>query len=111
MTTYMTNDALARARRTDSDTSHLAADDVEAIGSAQRHRVRCLLAVMMVPGSTAAEIARLTDLERHIPSRRLPELRDRDVPIVRNGEPRVCRVTHRMSLTWWPVESEARNAR
>jgi len=44
------------------------------------------------------------DLERHVPSRRLPELRD--AGMVQNREKRDCRVMKRASMTWYLVEAE-----
>jgi len=90
----------ARARRTDPETSHEAASGVEWDGSASKQRRVCLLAVSMCPGHTAAEIARMTGLERHAPSRRLPELRDGG--LVKNGEARRCQVVGSNCLTWYP---------
>jgi CRP-like cAMP-binding protein len=103
--TYWTADLPARARRTDPDTSHDAAEDVEREGHASRQREACLRVVRDTPGLTAAEIAQAAGLERHAPSRRLPELRD--MGLVRNLDDRTCTVTRRLSMTWWPV-GEAR---
>ena len=49
---------------------------------------------------TAAEIAEAAGLERHVPSRRLPELRQAGQ--VKNGEERVCAITGNPSMTWFP---------
>lgn len=93
----------ARARRTDPSTSHEAADYVNArdIASAQRHK--CYQYVVLNPGCTAAEIAKALGLDRHAPSRRLPELRDCNPPKIENREMRICKVTGRRSLTWYPI--------
>jgi CRP-like cAMP-binding protein len=79
----------------------LAADEVEASGGAQAQRDVCREEVKRNPGKTAAEIAAATGLERHAPSRRLPELREDD--LVTNGRSRICAVTRRLSMTWFPV--------
>ncbi len=92
----------ARARNTDPFTSHEAAREAEASGRAGVQREVCLAEVLTKPGKTAAEIAVATGLERHAPSRRLPELRD--AGLVVNGEARVCAVTGRMSITWFPAK-------
>ena len=92
----------ARARSTDPFTSHAAACEAEASGRAGAQREVCLAEVLKNPGKTAAEIAVATGLERHAPSRRLPELRD--AGLVMNGEARVCAVTGRMSITWFPAK-------
>jgi hypothetical protein len=68
---------------------------------AAAHRLLCLAQVTRHPGLTAAEIALGTGLERHAPSRRLPELRDAGLVI--NGPIRLCAVKGRRSLTWIPA--------
>lgn len=92
---------LAAASRDDPDTSDIAARKAEASGSARDQRAQCLAQVMRHPGSTAAEIARLAGLERHAPSRRLPELVGRG--LVRHGSKRKCAVMGSLQITWWPV--------
>ena len=96
---------MALARATDPDTSHLAAAAVERCGHASAQRNTCLAHVRKLPGQTAAEIAAVSGMERHAPSRRLPELRDSG--LVANGEVRICSVTGNRSLTWVPIQ-EAR---
>lgn len=96
---------MARARRTDPRTSHEAAREAEANGRAATHRAICLEEVRKNPGRTAAEIAAATGMERHVPSRRLPELRE--AGFVKNVEIRVCRVTGRNSMTWYVVAEDA----
>lgn len=93
----------AKARRTDPSTSHQAARNVEALGTASDQRSACLREVWRKPGQTAAEIAAAVGLERHAPSRRLPELRE--VGSVMNGHARMCNVQGTQSMTWWPVRS------
>ena len=92
---------MARARNTDPATSHAAARDVERSGGAAAQRARCLHIVKRCPGATAAEIAEMTGLERHAPSRRLPELRAGGFVV--NGGKRKCRIMGRDSLTWYPA--------
>ena len=95
----------ARARNTDPPTSHAAAREVEKKGHAADQRAICLAEARKNPGQTAAEIARATGLERHAPSRRLPELRD--AGLLRNGETIRCSVTRRLSITWLPFDGES----
>lgn len=90
----------ARARRSDPATSHEAARDVEWTGKAGSQRKACYEYVRRYPGATAAEIAKAIGLERHVPSRRLPELRD--AGLIKNGASRVCGIMARNSLTWLP---------
>lgn len=92
----------AKARSTDPDTSHQAAQRVERTGTAHDQRSICLRIVTSAPGLTAAEIAQRAGLERHVPSRRLPELRD--AGLVRNGEARLCAVMGTKAMTWWAKE-------
>ena len=95
----------ALARRTDPWTSHAAAAEVEGRSIAAGQRRLCLEEVRRHPGATAAEVAVATGLERHAPSRRLPELRAEG--LVSNGPARVCSVQGRASITWWPVSPHA----
>lgn len=88
----------AQSRSTDPHTSVEAAERIESSGVAGAQRARCLAVVQATPGLTAAEIAQAAGLERHVPSRRLPELRR--LGLVVNGPPRTCRVTGNSSLTW-----------
>ena len=81
--------------------SQAVAADAESGGRAASQRHLCLLEVWKQPGRTAAEIARTACLKRHIPSRRLPELRR--AGRVRNGVERACSVTGHSSLTWLPT--------
>ncbi len=93
--------AMASFSAADPPTSEAAAKLVEARGIASDHRRRCLAAVLRAPGSTAAEIAEATGLERHEPSRRLPELRK--LGLVESRAARKCSVLGSRQITWWPV--------
>jgi len=95
----------ARARTVDPDTSHAAAFEVEATGKAETQRRACLEEVATNPGQTAAEIAVACGLERHVPSRRLPELRDAGT--IQNRERRRCSVMGRSSMTWYLVPKDS----
>lgn len=87
-----------RARRTDPETSHVAAERVAPKLRAQQQVV--LDALTRWPGSTAVELAKASGLDRYMVSRRLPEL----VPThARRGKPRVCRVASTPQTTWHPV--------
>ena len=93
---------MAKSRRTDPITSRIAASEAESSGRAASQRVICLARVNSHPGQTAAEIALACGLERHVPSRRLPELRDQGLIV--NGESRICTVTGRASMIWLPAK-------
>ena len=92
---------MALSRRTDPITSQLAAEGAEASGRAPRQRDICLAHVRAHIGRTSAEIAKSCALNRYTPSRRLPELRDSG--LVFNGHHRICCVTQRLCMTWWPT--------
>lgn len=96
---------ITSARNTDPSTSHDAARAMDRSGRARLQRQRCLRAVLAMPGRTAAEIALVTGMERHAPSRRLPELRDAGLLV--NGEARICTARGLRSLTWYPASAPA----
>ena len=98
----------ATSRMTDPLTSHAAATTAERTGQAQRQRDTCLNQVRSRPGLTAAEIAGFAGLERHVPSRRLPELRR--AGLVTNGETRTCAVMGSRAMTWEPQELASKQA-
>lgn len=97
----------ANSRNSDPSTSHIAARDVEAVGTATTQRDLCLDAVIAAPGSTAGEVAEATGLDRHTASKRLPELRERK--LLHNGASRICQVHGTTMMTWWPYDSSAPN--
>ena len=88
-------------RFTDPVTSHLAVEQIAKSGALAAQRQVCLRAVHDEPGLTAAEILAKVECERHVPSRRLPDLRK--AGLVVSNRPRICRVTGSTSLTWWPI--------
>jgi hypothetical protein len=89
----------------DSSTPAEADEELPSSRRASSQGHRCLLEVWKRPGQTAAEIAVATGLRRHVPSRRLPELRRAGE--VRTGAFRRCNVTGNLSLTWFPALKEA----
>ena len=101
MQTELDFDAHARARKSDPQTSHEAAKQVTDSGAASAQREQCLAAVKLAQGMTAAELTKIIGCERHMPSRRLPELRRAGLVTSPEDRARVCRVTGNKSLTWW----------
>jgi hypothetical protein len=91
----------ARARSRDPITSHIAAQEAESSGRATSQRQICLIEVWKQPGRTAAVTA---GMQRHVPSRRLPELRESGQ--VTNGPERECSVTGHLSMTWYPLQED-----
>tara|TARA_B100000519_G_scaffold161395_1_gene143844 strand:- start:9786 stop:10115 length:330 start_codon:yes stop_codon:yes gene_type:complete len=94
--------ATATARTSDPVTSAMAAERVEANGTAEDQRSRVLRFVQEHPGATSAEIAKGLEMNRHQPARRLPELA-KTVQIER-GERRPCLVAGTLAVTWWPAK-------
>ncbi|MCK4547677.1 MAG: winged helix-turn-helix domain-containing protein [Candidatus Eisenbacteria sp.] len=89
------------ARRTDHITSHLASEEEEASGRKDKQRLLCLLFVEQHPGLTSGEYAEIHGVNRHMPARRLPDVRSDGY--VRNGVSRRCRVSGRKCMTWYPT--------
>lgn len=87
------------ARTTDPDSSHAAADKLEASGTAQRQRDEALALVQRWPGMSANQLARLSRPKcpactRNMLSRRLAELRTEGlVDCLRSGS---------RELRWYP---------
>jgi len=94
--------ATAKARKSDPVTSALAAERVEANGTAEDQRSRVLRFVQEHPGSTSAEIAKGLEMNRHQPARRLPELAKTEQ--IERGERRPCLVAGTLAVTWWPAK-------
>ena len=82
-------------RNNDPPTSEIAGRDMEASGSARRHRAMCFDAVAQTPGLTAREIENRLGIKAH---KRLPELRR--AGMVRSGRSRTCTVSGRLAMTW-----------
>lgn len=105
-----------RARATDPESSHEAADRIKRTGRLSLHQRQALEAVRKWPGRTAAELAEngrrynagngrprfLTD--RYELSRRLPELAP--VHAVQSEGKRPCKVLGSNCVTWAPVARE-----
>jgi hypothetical protein len=86
------------SRRTDPQTSRIAAERLRASGALGKQAQALLEAVRTWPGSTAVEIAQRAQIDRYAVSRRLPELQR--VGQVRRGPPRDCSVNGRPQCTW-----------
>lgn len=102
------------ARRTDPETSHLAAQEVAGspVLTTQLDRLEKL--VEQYPDLTSAELSQFAfflppGTRRNTVAKRLPTLRDVRRTIS-NGEKRKCRATGRWAMTWRRVESPAARA-
>jgi predicted transcriptional regulator len=98
----------AASRRSDPNTSKEAATNIEASGKAGTQRRKIYEFVKHHPGLTSAEIAWELDLDRYIPSRRLPELKRSG--LVATGTVRMCTRQKTKCMTWLPCVIEARKA-
>jgi hypothetical protein len=86
-------DVIQNFRNSDPPTSAIAGCEVEAAGTAGRHRTLCFQAVMATPGLTARELEDRLGIKAH---KRLPELRR--AGMVRNDKPRTCSVTGKLPV-------------
>lgn len=102
--TWTARHGRARARNTDPATSQEAAQKVEDRGIAHTQRALCLAYMRKHPGQTSAEIAAGLGVDRHMPGRRLSELRDEADVVM--GEERICTKTGSRCVTWFPRRSE-----
>lgn len=91
---------LAAARRTDPESSHEAAEQMNESGAANRQRERVVDLVFQHPGLTSKELAeKCDDLDRHQIARRLPEAEQVGQVERREGAGR------NKQVTWWPRDS------
>ena len=89
------------ARRTDPESSHRAALHITRTGKRGAQQDQAAAAVRHHPSHTSFELALLTDLDRYMLARRLPEcvIAGR----VRRGAMRHCTVTGRLAMEWLPT--------
>ena len=95
---------MTNARTSDPFTSHLAGRAIESTGAAHDQRTRVLDMVRLAPGLTSAELARAMGIERHIPARRLSELKTAELVETRGN--RHCAVVGSLCMTWWPASKK-----
>lgn len=86
------------ARSSDPVTSHIAADDITSSGLRDSQKSEVLRWLTQHPGSTSAELAHISGLDRHMVARRLPDL-ERDGKVRKSGQ-RECAVSGRPAVTW-----------
>lgn len=89
------------ARRTDPETSHLAAEHMTKSGGRMKQAEQVLSMVRRYPNSTTQELAAHGELNRDALSRRLPELET--LGHVEKGAARRCTITNRTAHTWHPT--------
>jgi len=89
------------ARTSDPSSSHDAAERVTDSGKRNANVVTVVDCVSKYPSNTSAEIARLCGLERHEAARRTADAEHAGA--VKKGEQRVCALSGRKAVTWWPT--------
>lgn len=94
---------VARARRADTETSHIAATEVESNGTASAHRSVIVAYLKQHPGKTNAEIAEGSGLDYARVHKRMKELEELNLVI--RGDKRYCTTegrTTRLYTSWYP---------
>lgn len=93
--------AVARARRDDPETSHLAAEQITNSGKvAEHHRIIAAL-VRKHPGLTTGELSeKTTELSHEQIWRRMSELEELNAVI--HGAKRLCKVRKTLCRPWFP---------
>src|SRR5690348_8790511 len=89
------------ARRSDPESSHLAAEEITRSGKRGQQQAQTIAAVRAFPGSTTFELAMRTDIDRYVLARRASECETGGA--IRRGEIKRCSVSGRMALTWFPT--------
>jgi len=94
-------DNIPLSHRNDPHTSYLAAQSVKGSGIFECQKTAVLDTLKRNNGSTSAEIADYMYMSRHVPARRLPDLKREGK--VMQGKARTCKITKRQCVTWWVV--------
>ena len=90
----------ALARKSNHDSSKLAARRVERSGQAQTQRRECYEAVVRWPGRSSRQLSQLSGISRYVMGRRLPELADTSKYV--DGNAPIRRDAQRgMEIRWW----------
>jgi DNA-binding MarR family transcriptional regulator len=87
-------------RRQDPDSSRQAADLMKDSGQLDGQRAQVREALINHPGSTSAELARKTGLDRYVIARRLPDLEHDGLAF--RGPIRTCLARGTNAMTWFP---------
>ena len=90
-----------RHRASDPETSKLSDLQNEKSGLKARQILDVIAALRGYEGSTSAELASLSGLDRYTCARRLPDAREQLK--TRNGDNRTCRISGRMAMTWYLI--------
>jgi len=86
-------------RKTDPETSRMAAEGMVVAGEWQRQKDMVYENLKRFNGSTSAELASFMNTDRYITARRLPDLQREGKAV--KGHIRLCNITGRACVTWW----------
>ena len=88
------------ARKSDPESSHLAANEITKSGLRDSQKEIVLVAVKKYIGATSAEIAARFGFDRYMVAKRLPELEE-DGLVHKGNESRKCNISGRKAVTWY----------
>lgn len=92
---------VARARRDDPETSHLAAEQINKSGKIAEHHQIIAALVRQYPGLTTGELSeKTTELTHEQIWRRMSELEELNTVI--HGAKRLCKVRRTLCRPWYP---------
>lgn len=97
----MTTPVVARARKSDPETSKIAAEQITKSGKIAEHHQIIAALVRQYPGLTTGELSeKTTELTHEQIWRRMSELEELNTVI--HGDKRLCKVRKTMCRPWWP---------
>ncbi len=88
------------SRRTDPETSSMAAQNVTQSGKRSAHVAMIVAAVTVHPGKTSAELGEIVHLDRVEAARRTSDAMADGM--IEQGPKRTCNVCNSTCVTWWP---------
>lgn len=89
------------ARNTDPFTSHLSSAEITNSGQRTSQSILVSQLVADAPGKTSQELAHMSNNDRHMIARRLPDA-ERFGWVMR-GPAKTCSITNKKALTWFPT--------
>jgi hypothetical protein len=88
------------SRSSDPGTSHEAEKSINKSGSRNTQCNQILVVVKDKPGLVSGEIADFTGMGMHVTSRRLADLKNRE--LIFQGKSRTYEGSGRKQVSWWP---------
>lgn len=90
------------SRKADPITSKAADRAITHSGKRSGDVLKAAELVKLHPGSTCRELAKLGVMDNESLHKRLPDAASPEVGLIERGLDRVCFVTGRRAVTWWP---------